>query len=198
MIAAAMAVLMFCAPALALAQQSREGQTKPPNVSFWPMGGDDGATMRSLKTRPDGTLIVTEDAPIPYQTETEVMATNVNVFTGIRAIGNGATVYPFQKSTLLVTRTATGGASVDKLYLYLFGSDNNVDFYPVLDAFKFAAFDSTAYDSLKFEVPSLFGTFKVDVPQEIYVGRYLAVYAKRDSGASTVQTLTLTLEKRMD
>jgi hypothetical protein len=198
-------VALAVVAAFALAQQVRDGSTTPtPAISYWPMGGTDGTTNRVIKLDSNGILRTTEEYPYQYQTETAVICGAKPVTRGLKFMGFWYCA-PFGQRTLTVTRTIPAATTnVDCVELYLFGGDDNLTFYPVIqsaawsDGTTAGAADSLLVDTLRVSLPSRATTVKLTLPDDVYVGRYLAIYAIRDSSAVlSAQNIAITAEGRM-
>ena len=188
-----------------IAQQSRDGGTTPTSgLSYWPMGGTDGTSNRVVKLDPNGILRTTEEYPPQYQTETAVICSVKPVTRGLKYMGFWYCA-PFGQRTIVVTRTpAAAATNVDAVMLYLFGGDDNLTFYPIIqgaawsDGTAAGAADSLLVDTLRVTLPSRATKVKLTMPDNVYPGRYLAIYAIRDSSAVlSAQTVTITAEGRM-
>lgn len=164
------------------------------------IGGSDGAAYRLLKMTNEGWGVFTEaapretDAPAPY-----VSVTNGKVFTGLQLMGTGWTAYPYQMRGVYISRTtATGGGNVPPTRMYLFTSDDSNIWTPVGGpaAWGTVLHDSTKVDTLVATMPSvpLSGSMFIPIPTQTYgyLGKYLAIFAVRDSTTNTpIQTLTI-------
>jgi len=150
-------------------------------------------------TDASGIWRLTEEYPPQLQATRLVLAsftTKVAVTTGLKQIGNSVSAHPWGYRAFEIERAATGGAAVDPLFLYLFTSDDNTNFYPVsrCEAWNTtgAAADTSLADTLMARLPAAGANASRmiwSVPDCIYGGRYLSIFAKRDSTASTVQSL---------
>jgi hypothetical protein len=193
------AFLLLLSPLTAFSAERTPDTTptngKPGGVDI--IGGWDGSTWRSIMTDPSGILRTTEEYPITTQRGEFAAGTLVPLHTGLKAVGNGWSASPYGNRILRVTRAATGGAAVDRLYLYLFTSDDNVTFRPLFRSLNAAATaagslaDTAAVDTVQISIPSSPATFDAyyQIP-DWYLGDYVQIWAKRDSTASTAQTLT--------
>lgn len=202
-LAAVAALWILASPALVLASEWPDGYQKANGTAqqAQPIGAFDGSSQRALRSDASGILRITEEYPMTTATANPFTAANaVPVTTTLTQIGNGWSAYPYGNRSLYVKRTATGGSTVDPLYLYLYASDDNVSFYPVCNPGAFSATfvtgtDTTKVDTVMVQIPSKGPTFEqvFSFPIETYgyMGKYLAIFGKRDSGASTVQNLTL-------
>lgn len=196
-------VALVAGASYVVAQQVRDGSTSPtPGLSYWPMGGTDGSTNRVARLDPNGILKVTEEYPAQYQTDRTTLCVSEAVTRGLKFLGFWY-CGPFAQRSLVVTRTGSGTA-VDRLYLYLYGSDDNITYYPVMqdpawsnDGVANAPADTALCDTMRVTVPARMTTAKFTFPQHIYPGRYLAIYAVRESTSGTGQTVTITAEGRM-
>ena len=175
-----------------------------------PQAGDVGATWNGsthkvLRSDASGILRVTEEYPYQLQTEVYVAGTNIPVHQGLKQLGNGWAVHPNGDRVVKLRRTTTGGTGSGVVRLFLYGSDDNVNFYPLMPASVWSAAnaigDSTRTDTLSCLIPSA-GTagvaeFKITLPSsDVYPGRYLSLWGWRDSSASSVTTLSITFEGR--
>jgi hypothetical protein len=194
--AALAAVLVLVSP---LSADVNDGQTPSDGRSdAGKLGaGWDGASHRVFRSDPSGILRTTEEYPITTQRGEFTAGTLIPLHTGLKAVGNGWSASPYGNRILRVTRAATGGAAVDRLYLYLFTSDDNVTFRPLFRSLNAAATaagslaDTAAVDTVQISIPSSPATFDAyyQIP-DWYLGDYVQIWAKRDSTASTAQTLT--------
>jgi hypothetical protein len=205
--AAALAVLLVLAPPQPRAAEqvpdTIPGNGKVGGVDI--IGGWDGTAWRSLSLTSDGVVRVREEFPSEEQADRFIAAGNpVGVHTGLKQIGLGWAVSPFGDRLVKLRRVATGGAAVNPLFVYLFGSDDDVTYTPLAPANAWVAgaqalTDTVQVDTLRAVFPSSPATaeFRITLPAAtVYPGRYLAIYAKRDSTASSAQTLTVEYEGR--
>lgn len=206
----ALALLVLCVAASpAAAREIANSQTIRATDPVEPSatGVYDGARWRSWKGTSEGVGVVKIDNLPNWQPSYSTMATVIGIHTGLKQIGNSVTAYPYGMGSLEITRAATGGVGVDRLFLYIYGSENDTDFYPVLqlgDVTQSAttgkslwAGDTTAVDTLMLEVPTKGPglTWVVPLPKQ-YFGKYLAVWARRDSTLTSAQTLTVKFRGR--
>jgi hypothetical protein len=193
------AFLLLLSPTLALSAERTPDTVapngKPGGVNI--IGGWDGAAWRAVGVDPSGILRMTEEYPITTQRGEFAAGTLIPLHTGLKAVGNGWSASPYGNRILRVTRAATGGAAVDRLYLYLFSSDDNTTFRPLLRSLNAATTayaslaDTAAVDTVQISIPSTPATLDIyyQIPDG-YMGDYVQIWAKRDSTASTAQTLT--------
>lgn len=147
-------------------------------------------------------LRITEEYPIQTGVPAPFVEANaVPVTTGFKIMGNGWTAYPYQFRGVTITRVGTAGAAVDRSYLYLFSSDDNIIWNPVTSPTSLVVGNSVAADTAKVDtmmvaLPSAPAsqTWFLPLPTQIYgyLGRYLAFGAKRDSTNGTAMTMTIT------
>jgi hypothetical protein len=164
--------------------------------------GWDGTTHRVLRTDPNGILRTAEEYPNVLQSAAFTAAVSENVHVGLKQIGNGWSVSPYGDRVVRIRRTATGTNGINPCYLYLFSSDNNVNFTPLVPstAWTTTANDTNKVDTLMVSLPAVASGTTIEsrfaLPQGDYPGRYLAIWARRDSANGTAQTLTITFEGR--
>lgn len=158
---------------------------------------------------PNKILRITEEYPQQLQNVNQLAATfdsttGAQLTTGLKKIGVGVTFAPYGWSSLVVQRSAIrqGATSVR---IYLFGSDDDVTYYPVIgsDCIKTnavsAAGDSSTCDTVHFVIPNTAAAarWKVTIDaNKVYPGRYLALYAVRDSFAGSSCRLGWAMEGR--
>lgn len=199
-LAGACAALMFLSP-LSWAAEFKDGNTPSNGVApgSQAVGGWDGASQRTVRVDASGILRTTEEYKTTRATANPFTAANaVPVTTGLSQIGAGWSAYPYGNRSLYVKRTATGGSSVDVMHLFLFASDDDVSYYPVLNPSAFSSTfvigDTTKVDTVMVSLPSspvtFEGVFSLPIETYGYMGKYLAIYARRNGGATT-QALTL-------
>jgi len=180
-----------------------DGKNKPVKVTH---AGEIYVRDSTLVTDANSILRVTEEYPAQYQTDRTTLCTNDTVRIGLKYMGFWYCA-PWGQRTLYVSR-AEGGSGVDLCYLYLYGSDDNLTYYPILqdaawsDGVTAGAADTLLCDTLRVSLPMGFNAAKFTLPGSLYPGRYLSIFAKRDSstGSASVrnfQTLTITAEGRM-
>lgn len=149
-----------------------------------------------------GAQQTTEMFPSQLQVETQAEAA-IPITTGLKQIGNGWAVAPFGERVVRIRRVMTSGILGSNVYIYLFGSHNDVDYFPVypITAWKvnLAPTDTTLADTLGVALPAgnnIAGVseFKLTLPTgDFYPGAYLSIWARRDSSVATVTAATLTL-----
>lgn len=207
-LAALMACVVLFTPMIALSQAAVvkiNGQSDLGGNYWYGVGYWNGTTWIPGKSDPNGILRTTEEYPPQLQVETQANAA-IAVTTGLKQIGDGWSCAPFKERVLRIRRASTGGTGASFIHLYLFGSHDDVNYYPVspVTAWKIdlAPGDTTAVDTLGLSIPAGRNTsgvyeFKVTLPsQDFYPGAYMAIWARRDSSASSAATLTLTYEGR--
>lgn len=175
--------------------------------------GWDGTAHRAFRSDSNGIQRTTEEYPITSQRVAFTAAAAVAVTTGLKAIGNGYGISPYGRRLLRITATRVGSVS-SPMYVYLYSSDDNVTYRPLLAPMgtsaaalgtnAIAALQDTAkVDTVMIAVP--LGTTGVNhdawymIPSELNLGRYVQLWAKRDSStvtAGTTATLGLTWELR--
>lgn len=208
------ALLILTAPVFALAAEVGDGAI-PGNGRPWAgeqVSGWDGTSHRVLRTDASGVLRIAEDYPYQLQNDRFPAADTSNtVINGVlRPIGLGWSVSPFGARTVTVTRVQKGTANT--LKLYLFGSDDNVNYYPIISSQAFVPFanagvavaDTIRVDTLMCTIPTQFSgsnsvrQFKIVLPEEVYPGRYLQIWATRTDSAyaSNAMHVGLTYEGR--
>lgn len=232
----AVAVALAVLGTVAVAQQVRDGSTSPTNgLSYWPMGGSDGTSNRVVKLDPNGILRVTEEYPGEYQTQAQNVHSDssIQVHHALRAFNTSWTDYPFARRCLEVgIKEPTATPQV--MYLLLYGSNDNVNFYPVVAKSRrwglnsrvatMSSAGAVAYfgaatvsgDSVTTSVPYVGAaradtadagyvgwlltpqmrtagattTILINVPDDVYVGRYGALYARTDSTTNAHARIT--------
>lgn len=200
----ALALIAVLLPVHAFSKETENGEIPPTGIARpgEQINGWDGTAHRALKSDPSGILRTTEEYPFQLQNEVFVAASAVAVTTGLKQIGNGWSVSPFGDRVVRIRRVATGGNAVGSIHLHLFGSDDNVNFYPLGSAAAWRTgvlADSAFVDTLTAMVPQGNATLemKLTLPSDIvYPGRYLAVWAQRDSVSGSAQALTVIFEGR--
>lgn len=199
--ALALGVALVLAAATAFGQQSGDGYI-PPNgkpSSFTPGGGWSGSAMKAFRTDPNGILRTTEEYPLTEQ-KTSVSNAAASIYTGLKAIGNGIPISPYGNRVVLLTRTSTGTNGSDPTFVYLYGSDDDVTYKPIMTypttgpwTSTGAYADTASVDSLCIVLGSNLrfsgGYF---VLPDWYLGHYVQVWARRDSSSGTAQTLAAT------
>lgn len=207
-----MCIALMGFASVAAATEVKEGATLVPGtgVKVTIIGGSDGSVARQAMFDPNGILRVTEEYPYQLQTDVFVAAsfsTPVSVTTGLKQIGNSWTAFPYGDRTVRILRTtAAGSGNVPTIRCYLYGSDDNVNFYPLAKASAWGNgtfSDTLNADTLTLIIPSGIATqntydMKYTIPSsDMYPGRYIAVYARRDSTTNSLaQTLGIQFEGR--
>lgn len=192
-VAALAACLVLFAPALSLAEPAVDVKFSKNGVPTTPLL-DASGIIRS-----------TEEYPYQLQNDRFPAADTTNtVINGVlRPLGLGWSVSPFGARTVTVTRVQKG--TPNTLRLYLFGSDDNVNYFPIIaDNAWVAGGDSTKIDTLECRIPTLFAgpntvrQFKITLPETIYPGRYVQIWAMRTDSvfASNAMHVGLTYEGR--
>ena len=199
----AVAVALVVVAGFSLAQQSRDGGTTPTSgLSYWPMGGTDSTSNRVVKLDPNGILRTTEEYPYQYQTDRTSICTGDSVYLGLMYHGSWY-VAPFGMRSIIVNRTfKAGGTACDPVRVYIFGSDDAANFYPVMFAPPSIAYtgdnrDTAYYDTLKFFVGSQKNNLKFTLPSNVYTGRYVGIYTRRDSTGVSSVSISVIGEGRM-
>lgn len=169
-----------------------------------------GTTSVPGKVDADGNLRVTDETPYQLQNDLFIGASDtlgVAVTTGLKQIGLGWSVSPFGDRVVRIKRKFAGTV-LDPCYLFIYGSDDNVTYYPVIGSNAWVASGQAAADTTKVKPYRLVlpavgsgtaGTlfYKLTLPSDVYPGRYLAIFAYRDSiSGSTSQTLSVSYEGR--
>lgn len=209
-LAAVAALLLMVAPLVGFAGEVNEGQT-PGNGK--PYSGDlgagwDGSSHRVLRSDASGILRMTEEYPAQLQNERFLACdtTLTRVINGVlRPVGLAWSVSPFGSRSVLVTRVQKG--TPNTLKLYLFGSDDNVNFYPLISQAAWTTAsapaghgDSTKVDTIGVTIPTLFAgpntvrQFKIALPEAEYAGRYLQIWATRTDSAYASNSMPIGLE----
>lgn len=195
-------------PAIAMAGEIVDGSVPANGL---PQAGDVGATWNGsahkvLRSDASGILRTTEEYPYHLQNDAFPASdtTNTVIFRVIRPLGLGWSVSPFGARTVTVTKVQKGPPCAVKFYL--FGSDDNVNYYPIIksDAWSYLDTDSAKIDTLTLTIPASFQsqnsvrTFKLTLPEEVYPGRYLQIWAQRTDSAfaSNATHVGLTYEGR--
>lgn len=171
---------------------------------------DNGNIKVPLKVDADGNLKITDETPYQLQNDLFIGASDtlgVAVTTGLKQIGLGWSVSPFGDRVIRIKRKFAG-TSLDPCYLFIYGSDDNVTYYPVIGSGAWVASGQAGADTTKVKPYRLIlpavgsgtaGTlfYKLTLPSDVYPGRYLAIFANRDSvTGSTSQTLSISYEGR--
>lgn len=201
---AASLVLVF-SPVLALAGPVLDGSIpangKPSDGSLgatW-----DGSTHHVLRSDASGILRTTEEYPYQLQNDRfiacDTTLTKVN-YRVIRPLGLGWSVSPFGSRTVLVTKVQKG--TPNALKLYLFGSDDNVNYYPIIapGAWSYVDTDSAKIDTLTLTIPASFQSantvrqFKLPLPEDAYAGRYVQIWAQRTDSLYASNAMHIGLE----
>lgn len=171
---------------------------------------DNGNTKVPFKVDADGNLKITDETPYQLQNDLFIGASDtlgVAVTTGLKQIGLGWSVSPFGDRVIRIKRKFAG-TSLDPCYLFIYGSDDNVAYYPVIGSGAWVASGQAGADTTKVKPYRLIlpavgsgtaGTlfYKLTLPSDVYPGRYLAIFANRDSvTGSTSQTLSISYEGR--
>ena len=205
-IAALAALLVALSPLVAVAAEHKDGATVTGSAYGQPGAGFTGSTFKVLRSDASGILRTTEEYPEQLQNDRFVASDTTNtVINGVlRPLGLGWSVSPFGSRTVLLTRVQKGTANT--LKLYLFGSDDNVNYFPILsqDVWSYTNNDSTKIDTLMATIPTQFSgsnsvrQFKIVLPEAVYPGRYLQIWATRTDSAyaSNAMHLGLTYEGR--
>ena len=190
------ALIVLMAPLLAVAADVRDGSIPANGL---PMSGGlgatwNGSTHKVLRSDADGILRVTEEYPWHLQNDAFPAAdtTNMVIANVLRPLGLGWSVSPFGSRSVLVTRV--NSKETRTLKMFLFGSDDNVNYYPILSdaAWSYTNNDSAKIDTLGVTIPPTFQAantvkqFKISLPENIYPGRYLQIWAQTHD--STVAT----------
>ncbi len=181
------ALIVLMAPLLAVAADVRDGSIPANGL---PMSGGlgatwNGSTHKVLRSDADGILRVTEEYPWQLQNDAFPAAdtTNMVIATVLRPLGLGWSVSPFGSRSVSVTRVNAGAPRTVKLYL--FGSDDNVNYFPIIsqNAWSYANNDTAKFDTLMVTIPptwqlsSTVKQFKLALPEIEYPGRYLQIWA---------------------
>ena len=198
LIAALAALTVLVTPIMALAQPA-----------VVPHYYDSNGIARPAGTKVDASGIprFTEEYPYQLQTEVYVAGTNIPVHQGLKQLGNVWAVHPNGDRVVKLRRTTTGGAGAGVVRLFLFGSDDGVNSYPLMPASVWSAAnaigDSTRTDTLSCLIPATSPTstgvyeFKITLPSaDVYPGRYLSLWGWRDSTNGSATTLSITFEGR--
>jgi hypothetical protein len=174
-----------------------------PSISLW-----NGAAQVIWRGDAEGNAFMRDANPSTEQPQLQIMATNFRVMAGlVRMIGTSTSVSPYGYRALRIRRVTTGASSVPVVNLYLYGSHDDVTFFPLItkemwvggpNGTGFA--DTAKVDTVRAQIPTA-GTggvseFKVTMPEDLYPGRYLAVYATAESVATHSTVLTVTFEGR--
>jgi hypothetical protein len=188
-VAALAACLIMFVPALVLAQPAVD-------VKY-----NKNGTLTTPLLDASGIIRMTEEYPFQLQNDAFPAADTSNtVINGVlRPVGLGWSVSPFGARTVLVTRVQKG--TPNTLKLYLFGSDDNVNYIPILssDVWSYTNNDSTKIDTLGVTIPTLFAgpntvrQFKLSLPEAIYPGRYVQIWAMRTDSAYATNAMHLGL-----
>ena len=202
------ALVVLLAPLVAVAADVRDGSIPANGL---PMSGQLGGTWNGsahkvLRSDASGILRVTEEYPYHLQNDAFPAAdtTNTVIFKVIRPLGLGWSVSPFGARTVTVTKVQKGPPCAVKFYL--FGSDDNVNYFPIIksDAWSYLDTDSAKIDTLTLTIPASFQSantvrqFKLALPEDVYPGRYVQIWAQRTDSAfaSNATHVGLTYEGR--
>ena len=206
--ATAASLWLAFSPLIAFAADVIDGST-PANGK--PSSGQVGATWDGsrhhvLKSDASGIVRVTEEYPYQLQNDAFPAAdtTNMVIANVLRPLGLGWSVSPFGSRTVSVTRVNAGAPRTVKLYL--FGSDDNVTYYPIISqaAWSYTNNDTAKFDTLMVTIPptwqasSTVKQFKLTLPEIDYPGRYLQMWgASFDSvSVGSYCKMSLTYEGR--
>lgn len=203
--AAVLAAVLVLAPCLAMAGEWKDGQAIVTPYGQ-PAAGSDGAAYRVWKMDPNGIGRVTEEYPITSQRVSYTAASGVSVHTGLKAIGNGYLLSPYGQRVLHVQSTRASGGTVALSYLYIYFSDDNVTYKPLLAPMgtsaaplgisAIAALQDTAKtDTVMIALPQSPAAYDAyyTIPADIPASAYIQIWARRDSATAAVTTQTLTL-----
>lgn len=199
--------LVALGPAVAVASEWPDGYQRPNGTAMQaqPMGAFDGSSQRALKSDSNGILRTTEEYPQTSQRVSYTAGAAVAVTTGLKAIGNGYGISPYGLRVLHLI-AARAGSTSSPMYVYLYSSDDNVTFKPLkmpmgtagtpVPFNSVAAFQDTAkVDTVMITVPMNTTGVSEDswyaFPAGISLGRYVQLWARRDSSTSTASTATL-------
>jgi hypothetical protein len=156
------------------------------------MGGDDGSNMRSVKTDANGILKIRDEYPNNYQAIAPTLGTGSAAGVSVdiyRQLGNSFTIHPYGKSAIYINRVGATGSFM----LYVMGSEDNINFYPVGST---STWDGSAQDTLKTTVETQ--TLIIPLPQDVYFGRYCALWATETVDMVADSTMTIAHWGRLD
>lgn len=149
----------------------------------------------------DASKVLRTTEEYPYQLQNDMYPaadTTTVVFNGvIRPVGLAWSVSPFGARNVLVTLSRNGVAT--RLKLYLYGSDDGTTFFPVMaqtGVWTITDSDSNKADTLQAVIgtqqfPGANGgsntvrQFKLPLPEDVYYGRYVQIWAARFDSAFT-------------
>lgn len=219
-IAALSALVFLVTPMIAFAAEWKDGYT--PSNGVAPAGSSqgvwDGTHLNIWKGDSNGIGRVTEEYPITSQFASTAVASTQPVYwcmfsTTLQPFGTAWTAYPYGQKTLYLTKTVTGASTATSVALYVFGSEDGANFYPVqvpkgltttanqgnwLSQFS----DTANIDTLKIILPkrgrapssgagNTITTYSYTFPDWMYLGRYVQLYATTiDTVASSAVTLS--------
>lgn len=196
-LAALSALVVLVSPVFAA--EWKDGHTPANGVASGsqPIGAWDGASHRALRSDASGILRTTEEYPITTATSVYPAATLVPLNNAaMTQLGNGWSAYPYGFRSVYIKRTCASGTSAPPAYLYLYSSDDNINFYPVFGQNAFssptAAADTSKADTLMVTLPQATATYEgvFPLPESYgYLGKYLALFARREG--AIVQTFTV-------
>ena len=148
----------------------------------------------------------TEMNPSELQNDVFPAADSVTIFAGVlRPLGLGWSVSPFGNRSVTITRTQKGTPNTTKFYL--FGSDDNVNYSPIVQAAAWtnsSVADTARFDTLMVTIPTQWQgpntvrQFKIPLPEIEYPGRYLQLWVARFDSvyASNAMNIGLLYEGR--